>query len=206
LNTPGDRIRQRREECGLQQSALAQLSGFHPQSIGSWERNQKKASPRVLHVLAGILRVSYEWLQTGEGENPSQAPHISSQAKAVLREEQISLLKKAQALEVIPSTIPPDFSNRSTSTPLRGHTSESNEIQWDLIIQSVDQARGFIDTWEAFASMYDKKSPILLQSKMPKLVERLYDRLRKNTLPLTKIEIGDIVMSILVEVPDGEEA
>lgn len=67
MNTYGERVRARRMELGMSQADLAKLIGAKYQStIGNIEN--RNGSSRYTLELARALRVSYEWLETGEGE------------------------------------------------------------------------------------------------------------------------------------------
>lgn len=67
MNTYGERVRARRIELGMSQTDLAKLIGAKNQStIGNIEN--RNGSSRYTLELSKALRVSYEWLETGEGE------------------------------------------------------------------------------------------------------------------------------------------
>ena len=59
-----DRIRERRLELGLSQSALAKKIGMSSGAIANYESGTRK--PKNTLELASALRVSRDWLETGK--------------------------------------------------------------------------------------------------------------------------------------------
>lgn len=65
LPTLAERVRWARERAGLSQSALARAVGATPQAIQLLEAGQVRR-PRNLVEIAGVLKVSPNWVLTGE--------------------------------------------------------------------------------------------------------------------------------------------
>lgn len=97
----GARIKQKREQKGLSQAALAQALSVSQQAIQQVESG-KASKPRYLYELANLLEASYEWLLTGQ-DNTSyqqQLPATASasaynvqQAEATVASVQIKILE-----------------------------------------------------------------------------------------------------------------
>ena len=58
----GQRIRSRREQCGLKQNDLAAALQVTPQAVSKWERGENAPDIGVLVPLSQLLGVSVEWL------------------------------------------------------------------------------------------------------------------------------------------------
>ena len=66
----GDRLRERRENCGLQRQELANRLGVCINTIGLWERGQcVPRSMEVLQELAGILQVPVIYFYESDGKD-----------------------------------------------------------------------------------------------------------------------------------------
>lgn len=73
METFGDRIKRRRLDLGLSQTALADLVGIKQQTIDGMEKTPKRRS-RFTVQIAAALGVRAEWLDTGVGPMfPDQA-------------------------------------------------------------------------------------------------------------------------------------
>ena len=87
----GDRIRQRRDALGLNQTQLAKLCGLRPPSINDWESGKTKMiDGRNLVVAARALQTSPQWIMTGEALPPASQsvgidPEILADAMKLLR-------------------------------------------------------------------------------------------------------------------------
>lgn len=58
LRALGEELRERREEKGISQEALAERAGLHRNFVGLLERGQRNVTVLVLQALAGALKVS----------------------------------------------------------------------------------------------------------------------------------------------------
>lgn len=89
LSSIGERLIYARELRGIKsQQALANLVGVRQSAIGNIESNARKR-PRDLLKIASVLRVSPEWLETGEG--PMDEPEK-------FREDVLELAEEMQKL------------------------------------------------------------------------------------------------------------
>lgn len=79
VNTLALRIKAVREEAGLSQQDLADLSGVGQSTIGMIESGDRK-NPRNLLEIAKALKVSPEWLKTGKGEKSSSPENTSTES------------------------------------------------------------------------------------------------------------------------------
>ncbi len=68
-----DRVKQRMEELGFTQTALAEKVGVSVPSIQWLVSGKTKNPPRYISKLAKVLDVSYDWLLLGENPNVGQA-------------------------------------------------------------------------------------------------------------------------------------
>jgi transcriptional regulator with XRE-family HTH domain len=59
-----------RRAHGLSQNDVARLAGLNPMTISRYEREKGDPPTSLLVAIAAALRVSVEWLATGEGEGP----------------------------------------------------------------------------------------------------------------------------------------
>lgn len=62
LGDLGQRIRSRREKCGLRQNDLAGALQVSPQAVSKWERGENAPDIALLAPLARLLGVSVDWL------------------------------------------------------------------------------------------------------------------------------------------------
>ena len=78
----GARIRIIREQTGLTQQALGELTGFPKAQIGQWERGLRKPGVDSLRGLAEALNGSFLWLALGQGDsrgaNPPNRPLLEA--------------------------------------------------------------------------------------------------------------------------------
>jgi class 3 adenylate cyclase len=58
----GQRIRTRREKCGLKQSDVAAALQVSPQAVSKWERGENAPDISLLPALSRLLGVSVDWL------------------------------------------------------------------------------------------------------------------------------------------------
>jgi len=70
MNTPGERIKERRTQLGISQGGLARLAGMAQSTLSELERGDSKLpSADNLMRLAKVLGVTQAWIVTGrEGE------------------------------------------------------------------------------------------------------------------------------------------
>ena len=59
---PGKRIRQLRQEAGMNQQELAAAIGCTPQVVSNFERGYSGARPEILDKIAGLFSVSMDYL------------------------------------------------------------------------------------------------------------------------------------------------
>lgn len=87
----GERVLRRREELGLSQRQLGELSGYSQQNIGVAERGELKRPERIAHALADALQTTREWLLYGSGPKQAGPEFLTSskllEAYAVLTPE-----------------------------------------------------------------------------------------------------------------------
>ena len=67
-NSPGERLKQLRENVGLDQKGFAAKLGVSPGVLGFVERNQRRPSKKLLEKLFDSMGVSSDWLLNGVGE------------------------------------------------------------------------------------------------------------------------------------------
>lgn len=65
--TLADRLKNRRHELGYSQAQVAKMAGLSQPSYGDLEKGVTKSSRRIVQI-ATALKVSPQWLTTGEGE------------------------------------------------------------------------------------------------------------------------------------------
>lgn len=78
MSTLAQRVRHARKKRGLSQEKLAERLNISRGACGHWERGIAKPSTQNLFLLAQILRISTNWLLTGEGD----MEHIAVQENA----------------------------------------------------------------------------------------------------------------------------
>lgn len=103
MNNLGARIKQKREQKGLSQAALAQALSVSQQAIQQVESG-KASKPRYLYELAGLLETSYEWLLTGQDNASYQqasAPTVSNAYK-VEQSAGVEAAAQIKVLELVP--------------------------------------------------------------------------------------------------------
>jgi len=85
----GARIRIIREQTGLTQQALGELTGFPKAQIGQWERGLRKPGVDSLRGLAEALNGSFLWLALGQGDsmdaNQPNGPLLEACVEVALR-------------------------------------------------------------------------------------------------------------------------
>jgi transcriptional regulator with XRE-family HTH domain len=98
--TMGKRIESARESLGYKQHDLAEKMGISQQAIEKIE-NGKTKMPRDIDKMAKILKVSVEWLITGESMpiNPLQNEKESKENKSVI--ELMNFLTESQKQSAI---------------------------------------------------------------------------------------------------------
>ena len=94
----GDRIKERRKELGLTQTALAKAAGVPQPSIAGLEKQSRQLGTLVAQKLAPVLEVSPVWLLYGEEELPES---IGGQILRI-RQEQGITLKRLTELTGLP--------------------------------------------------------------------------------------------------------
>jgi len=72
--TRGQRIRNTRQIKGWTQMELARKVGISPNHLSAIELGTRRPSNCAFRVLANVLDVSLNWLETGEGNVTSIAP------------------------------------------------------------------------------------------------------------------------------------
>ena len=82
----GARIRQAREDVGLTQEELAEMSGHTGPTISQWERGARKVSLEMLTVLGGYLKHDIDWFLTPPEKDKGDEPQAS--LRRVLKEAQ----------------------------------------------------------------------------------------------------------------------
>jgi len=82
----GARIRQAREDVGLTQEELAEMSGHTGPTISQWERGARKVSLEMLTVLGGYLKHDIDWFLTPPEKDKGDDPQTS--LRRVLKEAQ----------------------------------------------------------------------------------------------------------------------
>ena len=84
--TLADRLRKAREEAGLEQLELAEISGISRAAISNAERGSTTPHRSTLMLWAMATGVSLEWIQTGEipaetDEAPAEETGASSESR-----------------------------------------------------------------------------------------------------------------------------
>ena len=74
----GRRVREKREELGLSQSALGKMSGFSQTNVGWIESGESKDPRKQVLKLTEPLRTSSDWLLYGSGERDVAAPPFTA--------------------------------------------------------------------------------------------------------------------------------
>lgn len=99
----GVRIKQKREQKGLSQAALAQALSVSQQAIQQVESG-KASKPRYLYELANLLETSYEWLLTGQDNLSYQQASSSAVMGAynVQQAESTDATAQIKILELVP--------------------------------------------------------------------------------------------------------
>lgn len=99
----GIRIKQKREQKGLSQAALAQALSVSQQAIQQVESG-KASKPRYLYELANLLETSYEWLLTGQDNGAFQqlsSPTVATSYN-VQQAETTDAAAQIKILELVP--------------------------------------------------------------------------------------------------------
>jgi transcriptional regulator with XRE-family HTH domain len=79
--TIADRLRAARAARGVSQSALAKGVKLTRGAVGQWEMGVTEPSREKLRDAAAFLRVSKNWLETGEGSGPGSADTAHSRGE-----------------------------------------------------------------------------------------------------------------------------
>lgn len=104
LRSIGKRIREEREKFGLSREDFAEIVGLSDYYIGQIERGERQMSLPVLIKMAGLLRLSLDYLIFGE--NYYSAEHLreslsdKQKQKADCLEEIVGLLKRCSKKEL----------------------------------------------------------------------------------------------------------
>lgn len=99
----GQRIALRREQLGLTQYELGDLTGMEQQHIWRYENGKNKPSLEKLIVLAEALRTSIDWL-VGSDMGDSDLSPIEREAIGLLR--RVPTEQKELALRVLEQFLP----------------------------------------------------------------------------------------------------
>lgn len=70
----GSRIKAARAAAGLSQTGIAEHFGISRNAVSLWESDATQPETNRLPTLAKILKVSAEWLLTGDGESHAEPP------------------------------------------------------------------------------------------------------------------------------------
>ena len=62
----GDRLKSARKKAGLSQKALAGQIGSHPNTIASYERNEKEPGIGKIRLIGTVLQCDLNWLVYGK--------------------------------------------------------------------------------------------------------------------------------------------
>jgi transcriptional regulator with XRE-family HTH domain len=96
--TVGDRIKIAREKSGLSQSEVSRIMCLSRTVCGQWERGFANPSTSQLVKIAQILRVSFEYLATGEVEKNNKTINNSNidnkDKEVILTAKMLELFKK----------------------------------------------------------------------------------------------------------------
>lgn len=71
LSTPiqvGNRIYERRKQINMTQETLSELIGSTPQAVSNYEKGERELKAGAAVKVAKALRVTTDWLLTGESE------------------------------------------------------------------------------------------------------------------------------------------
>lgn len=103
MSNLGARIKQKREQKGLSQAALAQALNVSQQAIQQVESG-KASKPRYLYELANLLETSYEWLLTGQDNAQYQQVFspVATGAHNVQQPEVTEASAQIKILELVP--------------------------------------------------------------------------------------------------------
>lgn len=115
----GSRIVRARAALGMSQAELATQLGVAATQVARWEKGKANPRPETLHKVAGVLKVTPDWIERGEGEMNSDNPLLEdAEIEAELNERQLRVLRnRAKA------------SGRSLGAELQAMTNEF-EREW----------------------------------------------------------------------------
>jgi len=76
METPGQRIRSRRQELGKTMLEVADELGITDDKLRTWEigRVQLTRNPRMLKAIAALYGVTPEWIESGDETRPADLP------------------------------------------------------------------------------------------------------------------------------------
>lgn len=77
-----ERLKQRRDELGYTQAQVAQMAGLAQPSYGDLENGKAKSSRKLVQI-AHALKVSPDWLATGEGTISPESSNAELSNKAI---------------------------------------------------------------------------------------------------------------------------
>jgi transcriptional regulator with XRE-family HTH domain len=103
----GDRIRHARKESGLNQAALAERIGVSQPAVANWESGVHDPRRVMLAKIAGVLRVSPEWLAGGDRSllETDKQP-AAAYLRRPLRHAPVIALEDAMRLTIDPGADP----------------------------------------------------------------------------------------------------
>lgn len=109
----GSRIKQHRNQLGLNQAEYAEKLGLKQGIISAMEKGTRNVSDRTIRIICSEFNVSERWLRTGEGEpfvTLSRKDEVTAYVEKVLKNE------------------PESFRSRLISALCR-----LNESEWDVL-------------------------------------------------------------------------
>lgn len=83
-----DRIQQRLDDLGLKQADIARATGKSTAAVTKWLRGENVPKIESLQEIAKLLKISQEWLLTGQHPETSNAEMTKHQVRSWVSEEQ----------------------------------------------------------------------------------------------------------------------
>jgi transcriptional regulator with XRE-family HTH domain len=101
MPTVGDRVKQRRQELGLSQDALAQRAGISKSFLSDLETGKRSVGAETLLDLGRAMGVSLDFLMTGKGSEDRRADkEIPASLARFAAEEGLSVRETMTLLDV----------------------------------------------------------------------------------------------------------
>ena len=82
----GNRIAELRSNAHMSQFQLAKVLGIGTSTLGMYETNKRKPSPKVLERIADYFNVSVDYLMTGKEKEGGETYYLNDETREIAQE------------------------------------------------------------------------------------------------------------------------